>query len=344
MNAIPLVRASSVRPLFQFVEAGGATLRPFRGRLQPAFRARDSLLPLAYVGSVFDEITRANGSDDLGFRIGRETPIETFGGWGGLIARSRTVGAFLEAALASYRSFNTGYRLWTVVRGDEFWLHLRFHRALQRGRAQVSDLSLMMWLAAFRAMLGPTWRPREIHLEGDPPRHARAIEGLATHRVCYRQPMLALGFPRDVLALPTRGLSVAPAPPLAAGDPALDFAGSVRQTVVSLLQLGTPELSQAAEAAGMSERSFQRHLAQVDLSFSRLVEDARFDVARSLLADHALRVIDVSMELGYRDSANFTRAFRRWTGVSPQLFRRAVSAETGIAPAPPPSFGAQRGD
>jgi hypothetical protein len=54
-----------------------------------------------------------------------------------------------------------------------------------------------------------------------------------------------------------------------------------------------------------------------------------------LLADRTLRVIDVSTELGYGDSANFTRAFRRWTGVSPQVFRR-VSGETGLAPARPP--------
>jgi AraC-like DNA-binding protein len=28
--------------------------------------------------------------------------------------------------------------------------------------------------------------------------------------------------------------------------------------------------------------------------------------------------------LGYSDSSNFTRAFRRWAGISPQGFRRAT--------------------
>lgn len=328
LTAIPLVRASSARPLFRFVEGGGSALRPFRDRLQPAFRGEESLLPLAYVGSVFEEVARAAGLEDAGFRIGRDTPIESFGEWGGLIARSPTVGAFLEAALANYRHFNTGYCLWTVVRGEDLWLHLRFSRALRRGRAHVIDLALMMWLAAFRSMLGPAWRPREIHLEGEPPRHAREIAALATHRVCYRQPTLALVLPREVLALarPTGIASAVPVASLEAVDPAPDFAGSVRQAVVSLLRLGVLDLAGAAETAGMSERSFQRHLAGVGLRFSRLVEDARFDVARSLLANRELRVIDVSTELGYGDSANFTRAFRRWTGVSPQRFRRVASA------------------
>lgn len=335
MNSIPLMRTSSALPLLQFLEAGGASLRPLRDRLQPAFRTGESLLPVAYVGSLFDEVARATGLDDVGFRIGRATPIETFGDWGGLIARSPNAGAFLETALANYRHFNTGYRLWSVVRGEEIWLHLRYSRALRRGRSQVIELSLMMWLAAFRALLGPAWRPREIHLEGDPPRHSREIASLATHRVLYRQPALVLVFPRDVLARPTRRPSVALAPSLAVCNPALDFPGSVRQTVVSLLRLGVLDLAGAAETAGMSERSFQRHLADAGLRFSRLVEEARFDVARSLLANRELRVIDVSTELGYGDSANFTRAFRRWTGVSPQRFRRVAFADASEAVATP---------
>ncbi len=323
--AIPLLRASSARPLFRFVEGGGTALRPFRDRLQPAFRGGESLLPLAFVGSVFEDVARSAGLEDVGFRIGLETPVETFGAWGGLIARSPTVGAFLDAALENYRHFNTGYCLWTVVRGDDLWIYHRYGRALRRGRAHVIDLTLAMWLAAFRRMLGPAWRPREIHLEGEPPRHARQIEALATHRVCYRQPTLALVLPRDVLARPTGIASVAPVAFLEADDPASDFAGSVRQAVVSLLRLGVADLPNAAAAAGMSERSFQRHLADVGLRFGRLVEEARFEVARALLADGALRVIDVSTELGYADSANFTRAFRRWTGVSPRQFRRTAA-------------------
>jgi AraC-like DNA-binding protein len=100
--------------------------------------------------------------------------------------------------------------------------------------------------------------------------------------------------------------------------------------------------AESAATAGMSERSFQRHLAEAGLRFSRLVEEARFDVARSLLANRTLRVIDVSTELGYRDSANFTRAFRRWSGISPQLFRRVIAAlgrERFAAPPAAPRAG-----
>jgi AraC-like DNA-binding protein len=278
---------------------------------------------------LFEDTARAIGLADLGLRLGRAVEIDGFGRWGPILARSPTLGAFLHSALASYRAFNTGYRLWTVTRGDEAWLHLSYCRSLQRGRALASEFSLLIWLGAFRRMLGPAWRPAEIHLEQEPPRHAGQLEALATRGVRFRQPTLAIALPRRDLA---RGHGVVSHSSGSASEgpaPAADLAGSLRQTVATLLRLGRLELSAAAEAAGMSERSFQRRLGSAGLTFSEVVEAARFERARELLADPAVRVIDVSAELGYSDSANFTRAFRRWSGVPPQLFRRAATASAG---------------
>ena len=90
-----------------------------------------------------------------------------------------------------------------------------------------------------------------------------------------------------------------------------------------MLALGNLDLPSVAEAAGTSVRSLQRHLASSNLSFARLVDEARFEAASALLRDPNVRVVDVSAELGYADAANFTRAFRRWAGVPPLVFRRA---------------------
>jgi AraC-like DNA-binding protein len=60
-----------------------------------------------------------------------------------------------------------------------------------------------------------------------------------------------------------------------------------------------------------------------------VVDEARFQAASRLLRDPAVRIIDVSVELGYTDSANFTRAFRRWAGLPPLAFRRAAQLGCG---------------
>jgi AraC-like DNA-binding protein len=104
----------------------------------------------------------------------------------------------------------------------------------------------------------------------------------------------------------------------------------VRSAVAGLLQLGRGDLHAVAEASGMSVRSFQRRLAEGGLCFSQLLEEARFEIARQRLLDSGVRVVDVAAELGYTDAANFSRAFRRWSGgLSPRQFRLALPGAGG---------------
>jgi AraC-like DNA-binding protein len=324
MQAIALVRTSSIRPVLEFRERTLGASKRFLSLPQPSLRSTDSLIPLVYGGLLWEETARASGIEALGLRIGEATRILEFGEWGSALSRSLTVGAALETATRVSLRFNSGQRLWIEQHGDEVWFHRRFCDSLRRGRQQVSDFSLMLMLDAIRLGAGRQWRPSEIHFDGDPPRHADELQALAEGKVCFGQPSTALVFPRRVLALPfpanrrpSRRISRAPIP-------SSDFADSVRQAVGSLVGLGLPQLELAAEVAGTSERSFQRRLAEVGLSFGRLVEEARFEAARRMLRDPGVKIIQISTQLGYRDSANFTRAFRRWTGVAPQVFRRVA--------------------
>jgi AraC-like DNA-binding protein len=64
----------------------------------------------------------------------------------------------------------------------------------------------------------------------------------------------------------------------------------------------------------------QGRLPDSECEYSQVLAEVRFEAALRLMDDPSLRVIDVACELGYNDPSNFTRAFRRWTGVSPEGF------------------------
>jgi AraC-like DNA-binding protein len=104
--------------------------------------------------------------------------------------------------------------------------------------------------------------------------------------------------------------------------PAVEFTNSLSQLIRNLLPEGYPSLAIAAEAAGMSIRTFQRRLEDSNLNYSQLVEKIRFEQATHLLQDPANPIIDIAFDLGYTDAANFSKAFKRWTGVSPRRFRQ----------------------
>ena len=76
---------------------------------------------------------------------------------------------------------------------------------------------------------------------------------------------------------------------------------------------------------GSADIKMAANLAEQGLTFSGLIEDLRQQTAISLLADPGLRVSDVGRELGYRDPAIFTRAFRRWTRLTPRQFHGSIS-------------------
>jgi AraC-like DNA-binding protein len=72
----------------------------------------------------------------------------------------------------------------------------------------------------------------------------------------------------------------------------------------------------------MTVRTLQRRLADHDLSYSCILDQSRFLKAEALLLDADIKLVDISLMLGYADAAGFTRAFRRWAGVSPREYRR----------------------
>jgi AraC-like DNA-binding protein len=81
---------------------------------------------------------------------------------------------------------------------------------------------------------------------------------------------------------------------------------------------GAPSLSFEAVAhrVGLSPAALRRTLAEQDVAFRRLRDDARRRAAERALAEGA-SVAEAASAAGYTDRANFARAFRRWTGRSP---------------------------
>ncbi len=83
-----------------------------------------------------------------------------------------------------------------------------------------------------------------------------------------------------------------------------------------------PTLERAAESLHMTSRTLIRRLLSEGSSYKEILQDIRQTRAEALLRDARYPVNDVAELLGYREPANFTRAFKRWTGLSPAVWRR----------------------
>lgn len=77
----------------------------------------------------------------------------------------------------------------------------------------------------------------------------------------------------------------------------------------------------------MSKRTLQRRLQELGLEFNDLVEEIRQALAVDLVRRSPANLTEIATRLGYNESSSFTRAFRRWTGLTPREFRQRAARD-----------------
>ena len=71
----------------------------------------------------------------------------------------------------------------------------------------------------------------------------------------------------------------------------------------------------------MSPSTLQVKLLQRGTNFQQLLDDIRKELGCSYVQQPARSVTEITFLLGFANTSNFTRAFKRWTGMSPTEFR-----------------------
>lgn len=92
---------------------------------------------------------------------------------------------------------------------------------------------------------------------------------------------------------------------------------------------GQLTLEDIAARMNISARTIDRNLKKEHLGFRELSQQVRFERAKHLLGQPGATVSGVAEQLGFSDSANFARAFRKQSGTTPSEFVRRGPSEHG---------------
>lgn len=91
----------------------------------------------------------------------------------------------------------------------------------------------------------------------------------------------------------------------------------------------TIDLNRIADNFGISAsyatRFFKDH---TDYSIMRYIDQLRMDVAKKLIGTTELTLKEIMLEVGYVDSTNFIRKFKKTEGVTPMEYRKIVKGNT----------------
>ena len=287
----------------------------------------DDLVPKHHIFELMDLAARHLGNPNFGLLVGQQTSLSSMGSLGSLIGQSLTTYHALRTGCRLIPLHNAGAELSLVEDGDVTWFcHTEFP-VPEHGFWQKEQYVLMRMIDHVRAGAGASWLPAKVCLQA---RHAPGRElrdALGDPEIRLGKKTTAFAVPRWLLAQGRRAkvrceVGDDLATKLQSTAPAADFEDALRQLTLTLLKAeGPPRVETMAEIAGLSVRSLQRRLAQLGLTHTDIVEQARYQAATGLLEDPDIRITDIGIDLGYADSAHFTRAFKRWAGVTPREYR-----------------------
>jgi AraC-like DNA-binding protein len=252
-----------------------------------------------------------------------------YGVWLDYAAEAPTLGQALARAVAAIRFHQTVGRLsLDPAGGSVVWRY--WPPPVPRDHVQHSDHVLAPMIRVVARYAGPGWRPRAIEVNYPRDPEARALERRTGVPIRFGAPAVGIEIPiGDLGAERTRSRVRAATGTLTLREVAASSVlaeeteplRSVRAIVALRLMEGRTDIEGAAAMAGIGAQALQRRLREAGLSYRDVVGAARLARAEALLRETDLSVTEIALDLGYNEHANFTRAFRRATGLTPTDFR-----------------------
>lgn len=253
--------------------------------------------------------------------------LKTFGTLGLIAGGYDTVEQCLGAIQKYFRFHAQGVAIEISVEGKETRIVLDFDLDPDIGLEQLAESSLGLGYNILREMAPMGLTGASIHFAHD------ALAPVETYRR-HTDARLLFGQADNAIVFPTSILSRRPAPPSdeirtylesflqdEAKGQEQPILHTVSKLINELIPAGEATLTTIAPLMNMHVRTLQRELSEAGTDFRTLLDEVRFEIARSAL-QLGQSVTDLALNLGYSEISAFSRAFKRWSGVSPQQWRQ----------------------
>ncbi|MGQ0464006.1 MAG: AraC family transcriptional regulator ligand-binding domain-containing protein [Sporichthyaceae bacterium] len=323
VQAYGMTRAGSMGPVADFLRRNGVPPDPVFRRHGLSTRLVDEperLILLRDQLALVETAARTAGDDVFGARLSTHVGFLGLGEFGRWVQGLPTLG---EALVVSNAGMAQGLQTATAMRlaqsdGVARWTYEVTER-VQTGRRQNELLALGYQLDLLRHFFGPRWLP--IRLEVPQARPTLCAAAAAVYRCeVAAGPVAAVVFPEHLLGRANPATAGQANPPDDRLPADVDLIACVAHLIAAASLERRPTLPEVARRMGLGPRTLQRRLAEHGETFDWLLRRALQHRASRLLAA-GRPVTDVATELGYSDTAHFSRAYRGWTGHPPSADR-----------------------
>jgi AraC-like DNA-binding protein len=293
----------------------------------------DATLTVAQLEALIAEASRLTGRKDLGFELGREIKLSSHEILGYGILTSPTLDYALQLATRYYRLITPTFKL--TYRREASTSELHFQPVVQLSPEALRFMLETVVVSAheqLKALMAQRFPRYDIHVSYAEPARGKAYADLKPARFHFgaeRLPGARMVLDNDTVA---QALPMADRAALKMAEARCDEhlrstaqAQGMTGWVTMMLhesQAGMPTLAELSHLLNQSVRTMDRHLAREGSRFLEISKRVRHEKACALLGCGEMTITQVAYHLGYKDAANFTRAFRREAGSSPSQYRQ----------------------
>ncbi len=281
---------------------------------------------------IWNSVAELTDDQDFGLHLAeRHMGASDIGLVGFLIMNCTHFGQLIDS-VSKYRSlinncavqrYQVDRREFKIIEGPKTAIPWTRHHA---------EMTMAIYMVLSRRWTNEALRPIRVNFTHMAPKKCDEHERIFQAPVRFGQQRCELVFSREAFDLPLRH----PEPQLLLHLEQLakeklkhltmeDIAEKAYFEIKNRLCDDLPRLDHIARKLGMGSRTLQRRLEENNTSFQQLVDKVRWDLACDFLKNRKLTVTECSYRLGFANIESFRRAFKRWTGVAPSVFRKQRS-------------------
>lgn len=297
--------------------------------------AQDGVISGVQFNALLELCAQRSANPLFGLQFGLQQGAQALGNLWYAIQNAGSVGEALQALMQYLHVHSNGAQLQLERHGGYARLLYEVTDGEAHSVSQTVELAMGISAHLMQSLLQHAWKPRGLllrHSPGAEPGTYRRLLGITPR---FDSPVNAWVFDETLLDIP-----------LSAADKRLcqlaqshleelaritlqELPSYVQKLLRTWLPSGQVTIEQVAEHMKLSPRSLQRYLRAENTSFQTLLDDTRQALAARYLRDSSLSLTRLAGLLGYADLSTFSRAFRRWNGISPQQWKRhQLSAPT----------------
>lgn len=331
LRMAPLLRVPSLLAEFG-LDAG--TIITEAGLAPSLFGDPENIIAFADLGRLLALCAERSRCPHFGHLVGNQAGLDVLGLIGQLARQAPDVGAALNSVILYLHLHDRGAvpALWLCE--DRVVVAYIVYQPEIPGIEQIYDAALAITYNIIQTLCDPGFQAIEVRLSRPRPADVEPYRRFYRARMRFDAERTAVVFAANWLRHPLDGADALLHQQLLQMIAFLDAQGTddlvghlrrvLRRILIQGAAPGDTSLAHIARLFALHRRTLNRRLRALGTSFKALIEEARYDVARQLLRDTSLPITDVAASLEYADAAAFTRAFKRWSGVSPGTWRASL--------------------